>query len=569
MNRRGSQLPWGATGGAGFYGGPRRTRNYRQLAILVAIGLGVVVLGWLFIGKMCNSSSCSEYYCPSGRKIAAPDGYEFFSRIFTYNESKGAVDPGTNLSVTVELTKQASDGQSLSFYRYVEETKNWEPITPAVLEPQGKVVSATFTGTPSVMAVLHRTAPGGAVIAYLPHNTPLHKEAAGHVSIVHPIDFKPTADGTLSGELSTLKADGFDIYPVISANNATKGDVAIVENILSSPQSRSNHVQQIVKKMADANLKGIDIAYLDLPLTSRTSFSSFVTELFQQLHAQNKVLTLTLPSPIKAQNRIDEGAYDWAELGKYADLIEIAPYRDQATYRLTMPEILQYLTERVTPSKLVLTVSPYATETGGDTIRTMGIVEAMAIATRVTVRAEADAITTSTNIKVAGTNIDKDEGLPGVRWSPETATVAFSYKQPQGGGSRTVYIENFFSIGFKLELIGTYKLAGVAIDDASDNILLGDIWTALVPFVTSGQAILLQPNPEDLKPRWKVKDNQGTIEDTTRGSANWFTPAQAGTYSISLTLSDGVSLFENSVDVSVKAKPATTTPAPASPTAAR
>jgi hypothetical protein len=199
----------------------------------------------------------------------------------------------------------------------------------------------------------------------------------------------------------------------------------------------------------------------------------------------------------------------------------------------------------------------------------MGIVEAMAIATRVTVRAEADAITTSTNIKVAGTNIDKDEGLPGVRWSPETATVAFSYKQPQGGGSRTVYIENFFSIGFKLELIGTYKLAGVAVDDASDNILLGDIWTALVPFVTSGQAILLQPNPEDLKPRWKVKDNQGTIEDTTRGSANWFTPAQAGTYSISLTLSDGVSLFENSVDVSVKAKPATTTPAPASPTAAR
>ena len=132
----------------------------------------------------------------------------------------------------------------------------------------------------------------------------------------------------------------------------------------------------------------------------------------------------------------------------------------------------------------------------------------------------------------------------------------------QGAGSRTIYLENFFSIGFKLELVGTYKLGGVAVEDASANEFLGNIWPALVPFITSGQPILLQPNPQDLNPKWKVKDNQGTIEDTGRGSANWFTPAQAGTYTISLTLSDGVSLFENSIEVNVKARPVTSTPSP-------
>ncbi|MEO8538208.1 MAG: glycosyl hydrolase family 18 protein [bacterium] len=523
---------------------------------------------WL-AGRMCNNTSCDDYYCPSDRNISALDGYELVSRIFEYNQKKGVVDGSTNLAIAVELTKSAGDGQSLTFFRYVPETKIWEPITPAILEPQGKVVTATFVGTPSIMAVMHRTAPGGNTIAYLPHNAPLNKAAVGHVSIVHTIDFKPAADGSITGDLSTLKADGsFDLFPVISANNGTKGDVAIVENILASGDSRSNHVNQIVKKVGDVNVKGIDIAYMDLPLTARTSFTLFIGELYGKLHAQNKQLTLTLPSPIKAQNRIDEGAYDWAELSKTADLIKIAPYRDQATYRLTMPEILKYLTDKVTPGKLILTVSPYATETGGDTIQTYSLAAAMAIASRVTVRAEADTIVTSTNIKVAGTNIDKDEGLPGIRWSPETATVAFSYKQAQGGGSRTVYLENFFSIGFKLELIGTYKLGGVAVDDASDDTFLGDIWSALVPFITSGTPILMQPNPQDLAPKWKVKDNQGTIEDTGRGSANWFTPAQAGTYSISLTLSDGVALFENSVDVNVKAKPATNAPV-ASPTAAR
>ncbi len=569
MTRRGGHLPWGASGNRGFYQRSSNSRNYGRLALLAVVALGFLALVVFVFGRVCNTTSCEDYYCPSDRKIAAPEGFEFVSRIFTYNEDKGTVDSATDLAIAVELTKQAADGQSLTFYRYIEETKNWEPITPAILDAQGKVVTATFTDSPAVMAVMRRTGPGGVVVAYLPHNAPLHKDAAGRVTHVHTIDFKPAADGGVTGDLSTIKNDGsFEHYPVVSANAGTRGEVAIVDTILASAASRSNHVQQIVKKAAETNVRGIDLAYLDLPVTARTSFSLFVGELFNQLHAQNKQLTLTLPAPIKAQNRIDEGAYDWAELAKTADLIKIAPYRDQATYRLVMPEILQYLTERVPSGKLILTVSPYATETGGETIRTMPLADAMAIATRVTVRAEADSITTNTVIAVAGTNIDKDEGLPGVRWSPETATVAFSYKQPQGAGSRTVYIENFFSIGFKLELIGTYKLGGVAIDDASDNDLLGNIWTALVPFITSGQPILLQPNGDDLRPRWKVKDNRGTIEDTLRGSAKWSTPSEPGTYTITLTLSDGVALFENSVEVNVKAKPAAAAPAP-SPTAAR
>ncbi|MGE3075615.1 MAG: glycosyl hydrolase family 18 protein [Dehalococcoidia bacterium] len=522
-------------------------------------------MAWFLIGRICGSSECVDYYCPSDRRIEAPEGYEFVSRIFEYNTKLGAVADGNDLAIAVELTKPVSDGSALSFYRYVDETKNWEPISPAVLDSQGSIVSATFSGTPSVMAVMRRTAPGGRFIAYLPHNATLHPEAAGRVSIVHPLDFKPAADGAITGELSTTVQQGnYDIYPVVSANSSVQGDVEIVENILASADSRANHAKNIVDALASTNVKGVDIAYLDLPVTARTSFTLFVGLLYEQLHAQNKQLTLTLPAPIKAQNRLDEGAYDWAELAKTADLLQIAPYRDQATYRLTMPEILQYLTERVPPSKLILTVSPYATETGGDTIQTMSIAQAMSIATSVTVRAEATDITTSTQVKIAGTNIDKDEGLTGVRWSADTATVAFSYKQPQGAGSRTIYIENFFSIGFKLELIGTYKLGGVAVEDASSVEFLGDIWSALVPYVSSGQPILMQPNSQDLNPRWAVTDGQGQpagqIEDTSRGSAMWSTPAQPGTYTISLTLSDGVALFQNSIEVNVKARPATQSP---------
>ena len=103
--------------------------------------------------------------------------------------------------------------------------------------------------------------------------------------------------------------------------------------------------------MNEKKVAGIDIAYLDLPADQRTSFALFVSELSQRLHSQNKQLTLTLPAPIKAQNRIDEGAYDWAELAKTADLIKIAPFRDQANYRSDMPRVLEHLTGLVEPGK--------------------------------------------------------------------------------------------------------------------------------------------------------------------------------------------------------------------------
>jgi len=534
--------------------------------------LGGIAVGFLLLvvfvgGRFCNSTTCTEFYCPTDRKIEAPEGYEFASRIFAYNQDKGVVQPGTDLAITVELKEQTDDGRSLSFYRYIEETRNWEPMTPAVLEPQGRFATATFVDKPPIVSVLRRLSPGGSVVAYLPHNGVLHPDAAGRVTIAHTLDFTPAADGSVQGDLSSLKSDGsFEIFPVISANAANRGSVAIVESILTDANARSTHVQQITSRLAELNLNGVDIAYMDLPVTARLNFTLFASELYQALHAQNKQLTLTLPSPIKAQNRVDEGAYDWTELGKSADLIKVAPYRDQASYRLNMPEILQHLAERVTPSKLILTVTPYATETGGESISLLTLTQAMNIATRISVRADADSIQTATNVTVAGTNIDREEALTGVRWSPETATVAFSYKQATGAGSRTIYMENVFSVGFKLELIPTYKLGGVAIEDASNNDFLGNIWPALIPFITTGQPVLLSPNGEDLKPKWSASD--GTVEDTGKGSANWFTPQTPGTYTISLTLSDGVALFENSVQVNVKARTSTGTPS-ASPTAAR
>ncbi len=208
----------------------------------------------------------------------------------------------------------------------------------------------------------------------------------------------------------------------------------IVQGILNSAKNRSAHVQAIVKKVNDAGLAGIDIEYLDLTANERTSFALFISELSQVLHSQNKQLTVTVPPPLSDQDRIDEGGYDWAEIGKAADVVQIAPYRDQGKYRSDMPVILQYLAGQVQPStRLVLTVTPYATQKDDTGLHPMRLTDAMNIATKLAIQGEK--LQTGSQVVVSGVNINKQDGRSGVAWVPEVARWRSRTNRTAGGRS--------------------------------------------------------------------------------------------------------------------------------------
>jgi hypothetical protein len=213
-----------------------------------------------------------------------------------------------------------------------------------------------------------------------------------------------------------------------------------------------------------------------------------------------------------------------------------------------MPDILAYLTEGIDPAKIVLTVTPWASEKSSEGVRRLLLTEAMATAGQMRIGNSEQELVTNTNVDITGINIDGSEQLTGMVWDPNVACVSYTYKL---NGGRTVWIENFFSVGFKLEYIARYKLGGVAVEDASSYVYLGNIWPALEPFVTSGQPVLMQPNDADLAPVFEV--TRGTIAPGTHlGVVTWTTPAEAGPQTIHLTLSDGVALFESEFPVVVQ-----------------
>jgi spore germination protein YaaH len=561
MIRRGSG--WGSQPGGVLY--PRRNRgNWARPVLLGIVLLAAVAVAAFAIFSFCTGEDCTREYCPSDASIATPDGYERLSDIYEW--SGGDAATVTDLQIEVPLDEGTSDGRNINFFRYDETTSAWEPFAAAILADSGDAVSGRLTSAPPVIAVMRRLSAAGHVVAYLPKGAILHPDAAAIATIVHARDFTVASDGGLLGDASTRESVGLSataaalLYPTVSVDASEAQARAIISGVLSSPQTRSAHVQAIVERTVTGNLPGIDIFYDQLPVTERTTFALFISELADALHEQQKVLTVTLPAPVRLPDRIDEGAYDWAEIGRAADVVQMAVYRDQNTYRRNMPEILASLAVKLPPAKLVLTVTPYATEKGpDDSLQAMTLFNALKIASALEVHASAESgIVTNTNIEVVATNIDRTQNRSGVIWDPQVATVAFTYDL---NGGRTVWIENTFSVGFKLELIPRFGLGGVAVEDASADETLGNIWPAIAPFVATGEPVLQQPNPSDLAPRWSVSDGQA--EGGERGTLSWLTPARPGTYAITLALSDGVVVLENVLEVNVTEQ-TTASPTPTS-----
>lgn len=540
----GPQLPWGARK-KGSFDSPGRSGNPLRIGVMGAIVLLLALGAWFVVGRAC-SSSCDDLYCPSSLGVGAPEGFVFASDVYGFTGDTGELTGGQTATIQIELSEPAASGTNLSFYRFIEDVSAWEQVGPATLSEDGSRVSGDFQSLPETLVVMRRLAASGQVFAYLDPGQQLHPDAAATATHILTRDFIPVGDGTLQGTLSQPPLQPGQVHlPVVTAAANIEGTLANLDAILSSSSNRSTHVRRIVESVTTFGLPGITVSYQDLRADQRLSFALFIEELGTELRTQGKILHVVAPAPIRTPERIDEGAYDWAAIGRAADIASIAPIRDQSTYRSDLPAILAHLGEQLNLRKVALTITPLAAERSPQGVRTLTLAEAMTIATRLSV--SDDDVTTNENIELVGVNIDKSEGLSGLVWDEAAATVGFTYKLD---GGRTVWIENHFSVAFKLEFVSAYQLAGFGVEDASDNQFLGNIWTAIVPFVQSGQPTLVRPNQSDLEPRWTV--SAGSLEGGQSGVALWTSPSEPGTYSISLSLSDGVYRFDSQMNVSVE-----------------
>jgi spore germination protein YaaH len=395
----------------------------------------------------------------------------------------------------------------------------------------------------------------------LPSGSSVDPAAGGVLSIVSPVDYAPTSDGSIVGTATSLASDqGFDILPTIAALD---GDAAkAVNTILRNSGLTTSHIERIVSLAESGDLRGIDIDYRQVDASVGSQFSQFIADLAQELHKTGRKLSITLPLPAALDGNIDTGAYDWERLGKAADYVRILPESDQSLYRTRMFQVLRYATRVIEPAKVFLVISPFSHEKSKEGVKPLTFFQAMGIANVMTVvPGEGDSldIVGGRQVTITADNIYRQTGGSGIKWSDETATVTFSYRA--GEETRTVWVENGFSVGFKLELVQAFRLGGVAIEDVSEGSGGADIWAAAESLVKGGLARLERPNPDNLRPEWTA--SAGKIEAPgTGGAATWIPPDEGGTCEISLVVSDGISRVGRRLTLEAQAT-ATPTPTPA------
>jgi spore germination protein YaaH len=545
-----------------------RDKTARAILVGMAI-LGLVLLLLVLppISILDNSGlpgSAAANNGASGGLPNVPDGYEALSRLLRPNagDTTGAAE------LTVNLVQQVSDGRNIGLYTYRD--GDWERLGAATLVNNGFDAKGQVSEIPANVAVLRRTGGAAYVSGWLSSGAPADPAALGAVNVVNPVDFTPATDGSIAGTASPANAAAGATIPTVRAVESR--DVDTLNAILASPELREAHINALVQLAGQPQYAGVDLDYPGVALARKPDFTGFVVTLAERLHAANRQLTITLPTPIKTGISWDTGPYDWKELALHADYIKLVPEADPSIYYQRMEEVAAFLKTNVDLKKVVLIVSRWSKEKASNGIRLLSLRDGLSLASALDVRTST-AIAPNSSVNIVGRNIYQDDGASGIRWDEKAFAVSFSYPGSGSGGQRTVWFENSLSLAFRLDFARRLGLGGVHVDDISLNPQGPSFWEPLSRYVESGRAPLSQPNGVLLRPVWNAP--AGAIEPGQNGNVIWKAPAQAGVYDVSLVISDGVVRATQKVVLDVRqaqtpAPSSTGTPQPgASPTPAR
>lgn len=461
---------------------------------------------------------------------APPPGFGAVSPIYdltTSGEGNGRVP------LTVRLSTTVAEGASLTFFTYQD--GDWGRVGDAVAVGDGTAARGEVSELPANVAVFRpRQRTGLQVIGSLPAGTQPDSRALASLTQLNPGGLVPAPDGSVAGVVQLPANLQLPVVPTISAS--TSQEAAAINTILASSGVRGAHVQAILGLVRDGGYAGIDLDYRAMEPVREDDFVAFVDELSSGLRAEDRTLSLTLPLPLRSGETWDTLGFDWEALAPLVSSIKLPLVPDQDQYYQHMEEVLAFLVPSVgTSEKLLLTVSPLSRERSVDGVQTLTLNEALALASAPTLQDD-DAVVAEATVRAAGLNLAEELGGSGLHWDDTARSVSFSYTGP--GGARTVWIANVFSEAFRLDLARRYQLGGVAVEDISERAATADIWPVIQEFGETGSVTLVKPNGKLLQPRWQA--SAGSLESDVGSRVSWRLPAEAGSHTLTLIVSDGV-----------------------------
>ncbi|MGE0136048.1 MAG: hypothetical protein AB7L91_16450 [Dehalococcoidia bacterium] len=455
-----------------------------------------------------------------------PEGLEAASAFYDIADSAATQGAAT---LTVRLSQQTNDGRNLAFYTYLD--GQWQRLGSVEPADGGRAARGEVPGVPQNIAVLRRTSFAripGLIIG--PGQTP--DPAAPVGGVISVVAGAPVGGGEEIDVSDQLEGGLSERYLGISS--ATAAQAAAVNRILGDPNAVTRHVDAIVGAAQRTNAAGIHLDYGAVEPARRDAFTSLVEQLASQLRATRRGLVVTVATPPSAN---DTGGYDWNALAAAADGLWLRPPSDPALfYEQLEPALVTRRDSGFDLRKVSLVVDRRSHDHTTEGVSPLSRLDALANAALLQARID-QTITPGREVTIVGTNIAQEEGDSGIYWDERALSLTYSYAERTN--QHTVWIENRFSMAFRLDLARRYGLGGVTVEAAEQDDSLPDVWNLVAQYLEEGRVHLEYPFGPYLEPQWAATDGQ-IDRGATNGLAIWSAPTRTGVYDITLIVSDGV-----------------------------
>ncbi|MFG2287816.1 glycosyl hydrolase family 18 protein [Streptomyces sp. NPDC048595] len=181
---------------------------------------------------------------------------------------------------------------------------------------------------------------GRTASAWLPYwgdTDAAYRDALRHASqlrTVSPFWYQASSDTTITGHpgagrhgiIDGLHEAGIDVVPTVTETLGADE----MGDLMHDPERRGAHVDRLLDVVESRDYDGIDLDYESMAVTGdkearewvRTGYNALVRQLCTRLHRLGKQCVVTVLARVRGSGT----AYDYEELGRYADRVRIMGY---------------------------------------------------------------------------------------------------------------------------------------------------------------------------------------------------------------------------------------------------
>lgn len=251
--------------------------------------------------------------------------------------------------------------------------------------------------------------------------------------------------GNISGLVPTNQityANSNNIKTLAMITNNFDGNIA--KTLLENPLNRQALINNILNTVKINGYKGVNVDLEGVYYYDRSYLTTFMSELYSTLNPQGFYVTVAVPAKTSDSPTASwSGAYDYAALANYSSQVVLMTYDEH--YPGGTPgsiasigwveNVIKYAASVIPREKLLLGTAAYGYDWSSNGTKAYGI---------------------------SGTyNLASTYGAV-IKWDSISQSPYFTYSDT-AGIIHTVWFENAQSLNYKLDLVNSYNLSGIAI----------------------------------------------------------------------------------------------------------